>query len=210
MKTYTLDELKTILKLHKDWFDSKKDGKRADLRGANLRGANLQGANLQRADLRGANLQGANLQWADLRGANLRGADLRGANLQWADLRGANLRGADLRGANLRGANLRGANLQWANLQWADLRGANLRGAYINVSGKKVLCRSSKVATYTGSDYHCIFIGSIIKIGCECHYRSSWEKFSDEEIEKMDGQRALKFWRKEKDIVLKISKNLSK
>jgi hypothetical protein len=151
MKTYTAEELKSVLSRHALYLRGKVGGERADLqgadlqsadlqdadlRGADLRGADLRDANLQGADLRGANLQGAFLQGAFLQGANLQGAnlqraDLQGANLQGADLRGADLERADLRGAYLRSANLRSANLQDAFLQGADLRGANLQGAYL-------------------------------------------------------------------------------
>jgi hypothetical protein len=89
VKTYTVDEIKDILILHKKWWNNENGGKRADL---------------QRADLQGAYLRGADLQGADLQGAYLRGADLQGADLQGAYLQGAYLRGADLRGADLRGA----------------------------------------------------------------------------------------------------------
>ena len=202
MKTYTQKELDEIIRLNNMWAKGVKGGEPANLRGANLRGANLiwanlRGANLIWADLRGANLRGANLRGANLRGANLRGANLKRANLIWADLRGANLRGA-----NLRGANLRGANLKRANLEGANLRGANLK------EGIKV--RSDKYAYYAGSDYYCLFFGSIIKIGCEVYYRSEWEKFSEKDIFKMDGERAIKFLRKERDIILSISRNLSR
>ena len=96
MTTYTVSELKAILKAHSEWLKDSSKGKRA---------------NLSWADLSGADLSGANLSSADLRSANLSGADLRLANLRWADLRGADLRGADLSGADLSGADLSGADL---------------------------------------------------------------------------------------------------
>ena len=185
MKTYSMDELKAILKLHKDWLFLKTGGKRADL-------------------------QYADLQYADLQGADLKYADLKYADLQYAYLQGAHLQYAHLQYAHLQYAHLQGADLKYADLKYADLQYAYLQGAHLQVSGKKVKCKSSKIAQYIGSDYYCIFIGSIIKIGCECHYRSKWEKFSDRDIFNMDGKRALKFWRKEKSVILKISKNLSK
>ena len=192
MKSY---EIKEVLKNHRLWLAGN-GGKRANLQDANLQRAYLQGVDLQDAclqgvDLQDACLQGANLQGVDLREANLRGAYLRGAYLRGAYLRGAYLRGADLRGAYLRGANLRGANLQ----------GACLQGA--------IKIKSKKIASYNGSDYYCIFFGSIIKIGCEVHYLKDWEAFSDKEILKMDGEPALRFWKKEKKIIIAISKNLT-
>ena len=80
MRTVTPDELKTILKNHRHWWNEDCEGwedMKADLRDADLRDADLRGANL-----RGANLSGADLSDADLRDANLRDADLRGANLR--------------------------------------------------------------------------------------------------------------------------------
>ena len=98
MKTYTADELRTILDEHRKWRKGD-GGARANLTDANPAGANLAGANLT----------GANLTDAYLAGAYLTGANLAGANLTDAYLAGANLTDAYLRGANLRGANLTGA-----------------------------------------------------------------------------------------------------
>ena len=84
MKTYTSEELQTILQMHKDWLDGKAGGRGADLSGAYLSGADLRGADLRRADLRRAYLGGA-----DLRRASLGRADLSGAYLGGADLSGA-------------------------------------------------------------------------------------------------------------------------
>ena len=88
MKTYTAEELRNILELHKKWINND-GGERANLRGANLEGANLEYANLEDADLWDANLQYANLQYANLQYANLEDANLRGANLEGANLWGA-------------------------------------------------------------------------------------------------------------------------
>ena len=69
MKTYTPDELKSILDKHHKWIRGEPDGERANLRSANLRSANLGFANLRSADLRSADLGSANLGFADLRSA---------------------------------------------------------------------------------------------------------------------------------------------
>ena len=82
MKTYTPEELKTIIENHKHWWNEDCEGwenMKADLSGAYLRGADLRGADLRGADLSGAYLRGADLRGADLSGADLRGADLSGA-----------------------------------------------------------------------------------------------------------------------------------
>ena len=153
-------------------------------------GANLRGANLYGADLRGANLYGADLYGADLRGANLRGADLYGADLRGADLRGADLYGADLRGANLYGADLYGANLYGANLRGADLDGEKLTKTPLQLNNLKWLVLISD---------------SYLRIGCQRHLISDWEKFKDGEIEKM-ASGALDFWKKWKNSILTICK----
>jgi len=64
MKTYTSEELKEILELHKKWLNSKGGGIRAD-----LSSADLSSANLRSADLSYANLRYANLRYADLSSA---------------------------------------------------------------------------------------------------------------------------------------------
>ena len=76
MKTYTPEELQTILAKHKAWLNNEESGERADLRCADLSGADLSDANLRFATLRFANLSDANLRGADLRFADLSDADL--------------------------------------------------------------------------------------------------------------------------------------
>ena len=111
MKTYTPDELKSILEKHCKWIRDEEGGERAD----------LSSANLSYADLRYADLSSANLSYANLRYANLSSA-----NLSYADLSSANLSYANLRYANLSSANLSYANLSYANLSYANLSSANL------------------------------------------------------------------------------------
>ena len=94
MKTFSTEELKTILENHNHWLNE--DCENWEDMKADLSYADFRGANLSCADLSYANLSGVNLTNADFKGANLSGANLRGANLN-----GANLNGADLRGANL-------------------------------------------------------------------------------------------------------------
>ena len=74
MKTYTADELKEILRLHKLWLEDNNDGQRA----------NLSGSNLRYADLSDSNLSDSNLSGSDLRYANLSGSNLSGSNLRYA------------------------------------------------------------------------------------------------------------------------------
>ena len=107
-KTYTPEELKTVLEEHKKWLESE-DGEKGSR--ANLRNAILCDANLCGSDLRDAILCGSDLRDADLRDADLCGANLCGANLCDAILCDANLCGSDLRDADLCRANLCRANL---------------------------------------------------------------------------------------------------
>jgi len=76
MKTYTKDELKTILDNHKKWLFGEVGGVRDYLSRANLSRANLSGADLSRADLSRADLSRADLSRANLSRANLSGTTL--------------------------------------------------------------------------------------------------------------------------------------
>ena len=144
----------------------------------------IEGNSLQGTNLRGANLQGADLQGANLRGTNLRGANLRGADLQVADLQGADLRGTNLRGANLRLADLQGANLRLANLQGADL--------------------PTDVIRIDGMRWDVTILHGYMRIGCQHHHVDDWDKFTDDEISKMDGD-ALEFWQANKGKLITIA-----
>jgi hypothetical protein len=70
LKTYTADELKEILKNHKEWLEDNTKGERANLTWTNLTWTDLTGANLKRANLTWTDLTGANLTWTDLTGTN--------------------------------------------------------------------------------------------------------------------------------------------
>ena len=118
------------------------------------------------------------------------GAKLDGANLYGADLRGANLYGADLRGANLYGADLDGADLYGANLRGADLDGEKLTKTPLQLNNLK---------------WFVLISDSYLRIGCQRHLISDWEKFKDGEIEKM-ALGALDFWKKWKNSILTICK----
>ncbi len=56
MKTYTVEELKTVVAAHQKWKNGEPGGVRADLSGAYLSGANLSGADLSGVNLRSADL----------------------------------------------------------------------------------------------------------------------------------------------------------
>ena len=122
-------------------------------------------------------------------------ANLRYANLRSSDLRYANLRYADLRGANLRSSDLRSSDLRYADLENADLENADLRYAIGNNSEVKTIQASEYVITYTEK---------IINIGCQSHTKEKWFNFTDDQILKMDGERALNWWKKWKPILKSI------
>ena len=129
--------------------------------------------------IEGDSLQNADLRWADLRWADLQGADLRWADLRLADLQGADLRGADLQGADLRGADLRGA----------DLRAADLPTDVIRIDGML---------------WDVTILHGHMRIGCQHHHVDDWDKFTDDEISKMDDD-AMKFWQANKQKLITIA-----
>jgi hypothetical protein len=153
MKTYTAEELATVLEAHSAWQAGTGGGQRADLSGSDLRGSNLSGSNLRGCDLSGAYLSGADLSGSDLRGSNLsgsnlRGCDLSGAYLRGCDLSGAYLRGCDLSGAYLSGADLSGSDLRGSNLSGSNLSGSDLRGSNLSGSnGEKFKVQTARIIT---------------------------------------------------------------
>ena len=138
----------------------------------------IGGDSLKGANLKGANLQGASLQWANLQDANLQDANLQDANLQ---------------GANLQGANLKGANLKGANLKYANLKGANLPEEVIRIDGMR---------------WDVTIFQDWMTIGCQHHHLDDWNKFTDDEISKMDVD-ALEFWQANKGKLIAVA-NLTK
>jgi len=145
-------------------------------------------------DLSYANLSHANLNGVDLSLADLNSTDLRGANLTKADLTGADLTGADLKSANLFKADLRGAKLDQANLTWAKLSEANLSDA----TWVSCECGNAKeVRTLQLGTYPVVLClpTQAMAIGCEQHTVEDWWSFNDTLILRMDGRRALNWWR---------------
>ena len=73
-----------------------------------------------------------------------------------------------------------------------DLRGADLTGAYLTGEtkiDKQPLQISTPVYFISIFDAH-------MQIGCEFHSLVDWWEFDDARIVKMDGKKALEFWRK--------------
>ena len=146
----------------------------------------------------------ANLSYANLSSANLSSADLRHANLSYADLRHASLRYADLRHASLSSADLRHASLSYADLRHASLRYANLSSA--NLSSADL--RHANLIVIYGLGYDVIINNDEIRIGCELHKTTEWDKFTEDEIKIMDGDRAAEFWAKNKTAIIAIAKTV--
>lgn len=74
----------------------------------------------------------------------------------------------------------------------ANLRGANLWGAVGNLKQMKSIFLEEYPITYTTD---------VMQIGYKRYKINEWWDFTDEQILKMDGKRALKFWRKYKDFI---------
>jgi hypothetical protein len=142
------------------------------------------------------------LGYADLRGADLCGVDLRGADLCGVDLRGADLGGTDLRGADLGGTDLRGAYLRKANLGGADLRGADLCGVDLRwvVWGDGAKRREdvpvTRAPVMVATDPYDVWIWDRhAEIGCQIHEIGVWAALTEADIERMGGERGVRFWR---------------
>ena len=127
---------------------------------------------------------------------NLGYANFSRANLSDANLSGANLSGADLSRADLIRADLSDANLSGADLSRADLNRADLNSCTGN--------RSEIKSIFTFKTYPITYTDKVMQIGCERHELSEWWDFDDARIVKMDGKKALKFWRESKDIIKQI------
>ena len=116
------------------------------------------------------------------------------------EVEGADLFGADLKGANLKGANLKGADLKGADLSCAYLKGANLKGADLRwCIGNNKEVKSLQIGVYQISYYK-----DILNIGCQSHKLKDWKNFSDNDIYTMEGDKALDWWKLNKDIVIQL------
>ena len=86
---------------------------------------------------------------------------------------------------------LRGADLRGADFSNADLRDADFSNADKFFSSPWGFCHIQK---------------ENIRIGCQYHKTNHWEKFTDEQIAKMDRQ-ARNWWKENKSIVLNIAES---
>ena len=187
----------------------------ADLRHAYLYKSNLSYTNFNGADLRHADLRDSDFLNSNFRNCNLEGADFFGSDLRNATLTDANLTGTILEYTKLRNADFRRANLSFANFyraeaQHVDFRYCKLIGtrfeytdlidSYMQYAEIKSIqpnhCIANSKNLYTiHSPYYTIVVTpSHFHIGCESHPRRHWKEFTKERIERMDGEKALKFW----------------
>ena len=90
------------------------------------------------------------------------------------------------------------ANLRYANLQGADLQGANLQGADL----------PTDVIRIDGMRWDVTILHGYMRIGCQHHHVDDWDKFTDDEISKMDDD-ALEFWKENKGKLIAVA-NLTK
>ena len=109
-------------------------------------------------------------------------------------IEGDSLQGANLQRADLQEADLQGADLRWANLQGADLRWANLQGADL----------PTDVIRINGMRWDVTILHGYMRIGCQHHHVDGWDKFTDDEISKMDDN-ALEFWQANKQKLITIA-----
>ena len=104
------------------------------------------------------------------------------------------IEGDSLQGANLRGADLQGADLRYADLRGADLQGADLRGADL----------PTDVIRIDGMRWDVTILHGYMRIGCQHHHVDDWDKFTEDEISKMNGN-ALEFWQANKQKLITIA-----
>jgi len=118
-------------------------------------------------------------------------------------LSGADLRYANLRCADLSGATLRYADLRYADLRYADLSGADLSGITMwNTTGNRIHIKSLAIS----ETYSIVYTNTHLQIGCENHPIIEWWKFNDERIERMDGDKAVTFWKEYKTFIKRAIK----
>lgn len=182
------EELHHCLEDHKSWLETAgAEGKRLNLSGQCLADAELTGAELEHALL-----QGTNLERAQMKSANLRHAVMDRCNLDSASLFHAKLNHASLTNAKFVSTNLRQADLRGACLHGTDLRGASLFTTWL----------PEKTWLILGGTYDIqITHGIWVKVGCQVHAPDKWRAFTRNEIQDMDGERALSFYPRLLDIL---------
>ena len=88
--------------------------------------------------------------------------------------------------------------------EWLSVNQCLKVGGSLAVFGKK----TSKYLKFETSLYDVIITNTHIKIGCKEYPIEKWEKFSDKQILKLDGKKALVWWNQWKEFILLTHKNL--
>ena len=110
----------------------------------------------------------------------------------------------DLSCSDLSGSDLSGSILRDSNLSSSDLRGSDLSGSDLRDSNLMNVCGNNKeIRTIQTGCYICNLTKDFMQIGCKKHTYKEWFEFTDKRIENMDGQTAVEFWGKYKDLLFK-------
>lgn len=129
---------------------------------------------------------------------------LTGDEGKYADLKGIDLSDTDLSSANLSGIDLSDFDLSRTDLTYTSLINTNLsntnldRADLYNCAGNRKEIKSLFISEL----YPITYTAEILQIGCERHTFAEWWGFSDDEIRKMDGSKAVEFWHEFKELIL--------
>ncbi len=184
----TEEELSALLKDHYAWLRSAgEEGKRLVLNYRDLSKHNFYNINLEKCILTNCNLSACNFSRA-----KLRHAALDGCNLERADFTHVKFDYASLRHSNLFYTNFYDANLRLADVTGTKLKGAHLFGTRLPANTWLIL----------GEEYSIqITHGVTLSAGCQTHKFEDWRRFRLEDIEAMDGERAIQFYPRLLDIL---------
>jgi hypothetical protein len=68
-------------------------------------------------------------------------------------------------------------------------------------------CVSKTLVYIGGLTWHVTITDQHMAIGCQQHRFAEWDAFTDEEIVKMDGKNAVRFWRENKQLLMTLCNN---
>ncbi len=153
-------------------------------------------------DLSCANMAGANMADAYMAGANMAGANMAGANMAGANMADAYMAGANMAGANMADAYMAGANMADAYMADANMAGANMAGAKWSAG---IILKRAPVQISGLGPWMITLLDHHMQIGCELHSFADWQGFDDRRIAAMDGSKALRFWKQNKDAILALA-----
>ena len=91
----------------------------------------------------------------------------------------------------------------------ADVSGAALVSGNGEVYGDKIEKENDLInITSNVGSYNITITPKHIKIGCQYHSKTAWFNFTDDEIVKMDGEKAVEWWKTWKPILISICDGL--